>query len=230
MLRLSMMDDSARPSQDQSSNVRVAYDTVARDYDAQFARELDAKPLDRALLTAFVELVGAGVIADVGCGPGHVTRFLASGGADVLGVDLSPAMIDIARERAPELAFTVGSMLELPVRDGAWAAAVVLYSIIHLDDDERRRAFHELARAIRPNGRMLVSFHVDTAEVRAGEVAHVTEFLGRPVTLDGYFLDPGEVEGALADAGFRTTATIVRAPIPDIEYPSRRCYLLAQRT
>src|SRR5215207_2083897 len=116
--------------------VRATYDAVARAYDTQLGDELDGKPLDRALLEALVELAGAGVIADVGCGPGHVTRFLAARHPDVVGIDLSPRMIDIAREHAPALAFTVGSMTRLPAADEAWSGAVALYSIIHLTADE----------------------------------------------------------------------------------------------
>src|SRR3712207_2760649 len=91
--------------------VRAAYDAVAGAYDAELRDELDAKPLDRALLTALTELAGPGPIADVGCGPGHVTRFLAAWHAEVLGIDLSPGMIAVARDRSPGLAFAVGSML-----------------------------------------------------------------------------------------------------------------------
>jgi SAM-dependent methyltransferase len=115
-------------------------------------------------LRAFIELAGQGVIADLGCGPGHVTRFLAQQGADVIGLDLSPEMISIARERAPELPFTVGSMLDLPFEDGAWAGAVALYSIIHFAERERARAFREFARALRRSGWLLVSFHVDSPD------------------------------------------------------------------
>jgi len=216
-------------TQPEPSDVRGAYDAVARAYDARFAHELDGKPLERALLAAFVELAGSGVIADVGCGPGHITRFLADHGADVLGIDLAPAMIDIARQHAPALPFIVGSMLELPVADAAWAGAVALSSIIHLSDSDRARACHELGRAIRPNGWLLVSFHVESAEFAAGEVNHLTSFLGHAVELDGYFLGPGLVRAQLVDAGFQVTAQLEREPIPDGEYPSRRCYLLAQR-
>jgi len=98
----------------------AAYDAVARAYDGQFRNELDAKPLDRGLLAAFVELAGTGTIADVGCGPGHVTRLLAQRHPDVIGVDISRAMIAVAREHAPELAFEVGSMLDLGV---SWVTA-----------------------------------------------------------------------------------------------------------
>jgi len=109
--------------------VQEVYDAVAQAYDRQFGDELAAKPLDRALLTGFVELVGRGRIADVGCGPGHVTRFLATQHPDVVGIDLSPDMIGIARERSPEMGFTVASMLALPASDGQWAGVVALYSV-----------------------------------------------------------------------------------------------------
>jgi predicted TPR repeat methyltransferase len=104
--------------------VQAAYDAVAVDYDRQLGDELDVKPLDRALLTAFVELVESGTIADMGCGPGHATRYLATQHDDVLGVDLSPAMIAIARAHSPRLTFTAGSMLQLAVADAAWTGAV----------------------------------------------------------------------------------------------------------
>jgi len=58
-------------------------------------------------------------------------------------------MIEIARERAPGLPFTVASMLSLPVPDGAWAGVVAMYSIIHLSPPERAAAFREFARAVR---------------------------------------------------------------------------------
>jgi SAM-dependent methyltransferase len=147
----------------------------------------------------------------------------------VVGLDLSAEMVAVARERAPELRFAVASMLDLPAADGAWAGAVALYSIIHLGDDERARACRELARVLRPGARLLVSFHVESPESAAGEVNHLTELLGRPVVLDGHFLDPRGVEELLADAGLRVEARLEREPVPALEYPSRRCHLLAER-
>jgi SAM-dependent methyltransferase len=210
-------------------SVRDTYDAVARAYDAQLADELDHKPLDRALLTAFVELAGPGTIADVGCGPGHVTRFLASRHPDVAGLDLSPGMIEIARERAPSLPFTVASMLDLPVADGSWAGAVALYSIIHLRPAERGVAFRELARAIRPGGWLLVSFHIDSAEVVAGGTSHLSTWFGSSVDVDVHFLDPAAVTADLAGAGFGLRSSTLREPLDPHEFPSRRAYLLARR-
>jgi ubiquinone/menaquinone biosynthesis C-methylase UbiE len=211
------------------ADVCASYDAVAQAYDAQFRDELDGKPLDRALLDGFVELAGAGTIADVGCGPGHVTRYVAARHPDVVGVDLSPGMIAVARERPPELRFTVGSMLDLPVDDGAWAGALALYSLIHLTARERAIACREFARAVRPEGWLLVAFHIDSAEFASGEVSHLSTWFGECVDLCTYFLEPADVVADLEAAGFVIAAELKRQPAPAVEYPSRRCYLIAQR-
>ncbi len=212
-----------------AAGVRAAYDAVARAYDDQLGDELAGKPLDRAVLQAVTELAGAGIIADVGCGPGHVTRFLAARHARVIGVDISPAMIGVARGHAPALAFAVGSMLQLPAADGAWSAVIALYSVTHLTAGDRAVACREFARALRPGGWLLAAFHIDSPDFAAGQVNHLTAWFGQAVELDGYFLEPADVMRDVEAAGFTVSATVIRSPQPDIEYPSRRCYLLAQR-
>jgi SAM-dependent methyltransferase len=209
--------------------VQAVYDAIARAYHDQLGNELASKPLDRAMLQAFAELAGTGAIADVGCGPGHVTRFLAAQNARVIGIDISPGMLAVARENAPALAFAAGSMLELPAPDAAWSGIIALYSIIHLTAAERARACREFARAVHPGGWLLASFHIDSPDFAAGEVSHLTTWFGHPVELDGHFLQPADVARDVQAAGFTVNATIIRSPQPGIEYPSRRCYLLAQR-
>lgn len=94
--------------------VQAAYDAVARAYHGQLGDELAGEPLDRAVLQAFTELAGPGGIAEVGCGPGHVTSFLAARHARVTALISLPAMTGAAREPASALAFAVGTMLQLP--------------------------------------------------------------------------------------------------------------------
>ncbi|HEX6076870.1 MAG TPA: methyltransferase domain-containing protein [Micromonosporaceae bacterium] len=209
--------------------VRDSYDTVAERYADELADELEGKPLERALLRCFAELTAHvdGVVADVGCGPGHVTHHLADLGCDVIGIDLSPRMIDVARKRFPNQAFDVGSMLELP-SDTKWAGAVALYSIIHLTPGQRRTALGELARAIRPEGVLLLGFHVSDEEYAAGKSKYLDEWWGERVDITAHFLDPAEVAAELAGAGFSITARVEREPQSG-EYPSRRCYLIATR-
>jgi len=209
--------------------VRAAYDTVAAAYERQFRAELDDKPLERGLLGAFCNMTPQGVIADIGCGPGHITGFLAARREQVVGFDLSPRMIALARRHNPALSFAVASMTDLPCPDGSFAGVVAMYSIIHLDSAQRVRAFGEFARTLRLDGTLLVSFHVDGPGLGPGDVNHLSTFLGHSVDMDGYFLDPTVVTRELVGNGFRVEARLDREPIAGIEFASRRCYVLGRR-
>ncbi len=99
-----------------------------------------------------------------------------------IGIDLSPGMIAVARQKTPALAFTVGSMLKLPAADGAWAGAIALYSIIHLTAGQRAAACGELARVVRRDGWILIAFHIDSPEFAAGDVNHITNWFGNRST------------------------------------------------
>jgi SAM-dependent methyltransferase len=211
------------------NGVRAGYDAVAATYAEQFGDELDHKPLERGLLKAFCDMVPHGLIADIGCGPGHITRFLADRREDVVGLDLSPEMIAVARQHNPRLSFAAASMLNLPFSDEAFAGVVALYSIIHLCAQERAVAFGEFARTLVPEGRLLVSFHVDGPGFAPGDVNHLCTFLGQRVDMDGYFLHPAVVTRDLLANGFRVDARLDREPIAGIEFESRRCYILARR-
>ncbi len=80
----------------------ASYDRVAERSADTIGDELDHRPLERGLLDAFASLLGPDAsVADIGCGPGHVTAYVASRGLAASGVDLSPGMVDIARSRYP---------------------------------------------------------------------------------------------------------------------------------
>lgn len=95
--------------------------------------------------------------------------------------------------------------------------------------EERAVACREFARVIPPHGWLLVDFHVDSHEFAAGEVNHITSGFGQRVELDGHLLDPSDLVVQLEAAGFALMVEVERRPAAEIQYPSRRCYLLAQR-
>lgn len=74
---------------------------------------------------------------------------------------------------------------------------------------------------------MLVAFHIDSPEFAAGEVNHLTSWFGESVNIDGFL--PEEVIRDVAAAGFTVMSTTIRRPFYEVEYPSRRCHLIAQR-
>lgn len=187
-------------------DTRVFYDAIAEDY-ADLFRAEPSSPVDRAVLAAFAELVGAGGrVADLGCGPGRVTAHLASLGLDVHGLDLSESMLAVARRDHPGLRFEQGSMLDLDLPDGALAGAVSWYSTIHTPDERLPALFAEIARVLAPGGYLLIGFQV-------GDVprTHDRPF-GRPVTLDFVRRRPERVARLLSTAGLTPYSRTVREP------------------
>jgi SAM-dependent methyltransferase len=217
---------------------RASYDAVAAAYADQFSDELRRKPLDRALLAAFAEQVSARAgdtrparagdtrparVWDVGCGPGHVTAFLAGLGLDAAGIDLSDRMVAQARARHPDLEFSAGSMIALPAPDGAWDGLISFYSLIHLiDDADVRTALAEFRRVLADGGLLLLAVHAGE------EVRHSEQWLGAAVDVSFRFFDPGWLTAELERAGFAVEALTRRQSYPGAEVATERAYFLAR--
>lgn len=121
-------------------NVRASYDAAALVYAEHVASELDQKPLDRHLLSRFAEEVrGQGIVADLGCGPGHVAAYLRDQGVDILGIDISPEMVQQATDLNPGLDVRVGDFLALALSDASLAGAGAFCAIVHLEPSGTRR-------------------------------------------------------------------------------------------
>lgn len=97
------------------------------------------------------------VVVDIGCGVGAAVRRAAAAGADATGIDPSPAMVDIARRRSRGLAgvrFAVGDAADLPLPDDSTSIVWTIASFHHWPDP--RAGLVEIARVLRPDGRLLV--------------------------------------------------------------------------
>jgi SAM-dependent methyltransferase len=209
---------------DATAATQASYDRIAEEYAAHFFDELAHKPLDRALLDAFAEEVRElGTVADIGCGPGQIGRYLHDRSLAVIGIDLSPQMVALARTLSPQMQFRQGSMLALDLEDGSLGGIVAFYSIIHIPPAELPRAFGEFYRVLSPDGLVLLSFHVGQ------ECVHSQEMLGKSVTLDFHFYEPETLARELEAAGFIVQARLVRQPYVPQEHPSQRGYLLARK-
>jgi SAM-dependent methyltransferase len=206
------------------STTRTAYDAVAGRYAELFDNYLADLPLDRALIAAFAELVraaGAGPVADLGCGPGYVTAHLHSLGLNAFGVDLSPTMIELARQAHPDLRFEVGSMTELDAGDATLAGILAWYSVIHTPPEELPAILAEFHRALAPGGHLLLAFFQadDDPGVLTQPFDHKVTLAYR-WSLDGL----GEL---LHKAGFTESARLRREPNEDERFP--RGHLLVRK-
>ncbi|MFF8637379.1 class I SAM-dependent methyltransferase [Streptomyces pilosus] len=204
---------------------RTFYDAVAEDYAAEFRDQLAVRPLDRALLAGFAELVGeGGRVADLGCGPGVVTAHLASLGLSVSGLDLSEGMLAIARREHPGLRFEQGSMQDLDLPGGALAGVVSWYSTIHTPLDELPAVYAEFRRVLAPGGLLLLAF-------QCGDESRRHEHpWGHPVTLDFRRMRPERVAPLLEATGFALVQQTVRAADTDRGESTPQALLIARAT
>ncbi|WP_327074599.1 class I SAM-dependent methyltransferase [Kitasatospora purpeofusca] len=146
---------------DHQDETGAAYDGVVELYASLFADGLEQRPFARAMIGTFAELVratGNPRVADVGCGPGHITAMLNELGLDASGFDLSPGMVEHARRARPALRFQEARMEALPVEDGALGGVLAHYSTIHTPPAELPALLAELVRVLAPGGLLLLSF------------------------------------------------------------------------
>lgn len=192
------------------ADTRASYDKVADSYSDLTREALTGETYLRAALALFADLVhavGAGPVADVGCGPGHVTAHLHNLGIDVFGIDLSPAIIEIARREHPDLRFEVGSMTDLPLADASVVALLAFWSLIHIPDDEIPAVFDHFRRVLRPGGPLLLGFHVgDESRLKT------QGYGGHPMKVYTHRRRPDRVAAWLRDAGFTVEAQMLLDP------------------
>jgi ribosomal protein S18 acetylase RimI-like enzyme/ubiquinone/menaquinone biosynthesis C-methylase UbiE len=202
------------------TDVRRTYDSIAAEYRRRVSGELDHKPFDRALLDSLAGRV-RGQAWDLGCGPGHVAAHLRGRGVDVVGFDLSAAMVAEARRLHPEITFEVADFADLPTVEPRPAAMVAFYSLIHLPPAAIPPVLVYWRSRLAPGGLLLVAVHA------GDEVIHLDEWWDTKVSIDTWFHDPQRLKRWVEEAGFTVDALTLRDPYPDVEYPSRRAYLLA---
>jgi SAM-dependent methyltransferase len=196
------------------SDTRSSYDIDAAGYAEKVRGLLSEMPYLRASLTLFVELVhgaGGGPVADVGCGPGYVTGYLHDAGVDVFGIDLSPEMIAIAQRDYPDLRFEVGTMTDLDLENNSVVGIIAFWSVIHVPDYAIPGVFEQFRRVLRPQGLLLVGFHV------GDETRHTSEgYTRRPINVDSHRRRPSTMTRWLRDAGFTIEAELVIGPDEEV--------------
>ena len=172
-----------------------SFDRIAPDYDS-------LRPVDDNWWELFETLVALGDLAgrtvlEIGPGPGRLAAALHERGCRVWAVDASAEMLEQARLNVPEqVGLKRGRAEQLPFKDG-WFERAVMRMTVHLLD--RPRAFAELARVLRPGGRLAIATH-DPLTFPDGVLA---PFFPSIAVIDGErFPSADELSSELAGAGF----------------------------
>jgi uncharacterized protein YceH (UPF0502 family) len=205
--------------------VLSSYDDVATAYADHLVEELRLLPFETWLLDRVIAQAAGQPVVDVGSGPGHVTAYLASGGADATGIDLSPAMVTEARRRFPGRTFEVGDLRRLsrPAMSSGWAAVLGWYSLIHLAASELHDAVGALVRPLAPGGWLVLGLHA------GAEVRHLDEWFGHRVDLDFVLHEPAFMVGVVETAGLVDIEWYLRGPLTARGETTQRLYVIGRR-
>lgn len=142
-----------------SSEISQTLCTYERDADL-FLKHWGKKKYKRSqLLTEWLRLLPErAILLDLGCGAGQDTRYLATLGHRVIGLDRTLPLLQFAQRQAPSVLFLLADMRALPIRagtvDGIWAAA----SLIHLQKRTVSSALTALRHLVKPEGLFAATF------------------------------------------------------------------------
>ncbi|GAA5156578.1 hypothetical protein GCM10023340_44820 [Nocardioides marinquilinus] len=207
------------------ARVRDGYGAIAAEYAASLTGELDDLPFERWLLERVAAHAGTDPVVEVGCGPGHVTAYLAEAGADATGLDVTPEMVEEARRRYPDGVYEVGDLRTLmrPVTATGWAAVLGWYSLIHLAASELPAAVEALVRPLRADGWLVLALHAGS------EVRHADTWFEHDVDLDFVLHEPADVVALVTAAGLVDVEWYRRGPVAARGETSERLYVLARK-
>ena len=178
-----------------ADHVVAAYNRIAGAW--REARVAGSAPFrERPLLDRLVLPLPPGAqILDVGCGPGEpIAAYLAQRGFQVVGLDGSDRMLELARRAVPTAAFLLGDMRTADP-GGRFDALVAWDSVFHIPRTEHRAVFARFHSWLRPRGRLLVSLG------GSGEMDFTSQMHGETFFYSGH--EPTEALRIVASVGFQ---------------------------
>lgn len=180
----------------QQRQAAAVFDALGAEYEKAFAA---SKTHRRSLEWLLGRLAPGSRVLDVGSGTGRPTaETLANAGHDVLGVDVSPVMVDLATRQVPAASFRCADIRDVPLADDSFDAVCVYFSLLQLDRREQADLVRLLVRALRPGGCMvLATVPLDVEGVDA-------VFMGQPVRVSSFTAQG--IAAVAEDAGLEVLA------------------------
>lgn len=199
----------------------AVFDALGTDYEEAFA----GSAAHRASLEQLLEVLPPHArVLDIGSGTGRPTALtLTDAGHTVLGVDVSPVMVEIAARQVPGAEFRCVDVRELPLEDGSFDAVCVYFALLQMSREEQADVLRLAGRVLRPGG------HLALATVPLDVEGVSGTFMGQPVEVTSF----GEKEftALVEEAGFTVLSRESNMFVPALPaaVPEPQMFLLARR-
>lgn len=155
------------------------FNSWAEDFDSHIKREGHGfnvhQDYDEALkrIVQTIQLDKHAICADIGIGTGNLGAKFSAKGIHVIGIDQSEKMLEICKEKHPEIEVHYGHFLALPLLDQQVDTVISSYALHHLPDSEKLLALTEITRVLKPNGQICI------ADLMFLDKAHRNEFMNK---------------------------------------------------
>lgn len=211
-----MKDASAKASckaelfmSDKNKSVTEVYELISQAYAVKFC-----EPSDN--LDDFLKFIPkGGRILDAGCGPGVDSSYMMGKGFEVLGIDLSAKMLELAMKKNPDVKFRRVDIRELDFNTQSFDAILASYSLIHITKQDIPRVIKNFHRMLKPTGVLFIGVQEGTSK----EV-FITEPLKPDKKIFINIISAKEIKELLEVEGFKILREFTRRPenIEELEF------------
>lgn len=220
--------------QREREQVRKVYETIAGEYDERIPGNGVVDEIFTDSETDFLlgKVRSDDDVLDLGCGTGRFTIPLAELARSVSGLDMSPMMLATARkklaDRGLEADLREGDMADLPFPDASFDVVVSMLALMHIPRQDRQQVFREVARVLRPGGRLLVGVKnsvfermfggdrfaaVDVTDVESEQLIFTNTRGGADMVAPWHSFSPDELASLSAVAGLSLVHLRGNSPI-----------------
>ncbi|WP_156727712.1 methyltransferase domain-containing protein [Streptomyces apocyni] len=213
-------------AEEQKVAVRSVYQEVAAEYDERIP---GSGPTDEGFTQAERDFVLSKVragqkVLDMGCGTGRFTVPMAEAGVQVTGLDISRAMLDVTEAKLSARGLSgdlyEGDMAHLPFEDNSFDVVTSMLALMHIPLEDREAVFAEVARVLRPGGRLVIGVKnglfeqffkgdrfaaVDITDVEAKQLLFTKTRGGKDLTAPWYSFTPQDLNALCAASGMTVT-------------------------
>jgi ubiquinone/menaquinone biosynthesis C-methylase UbiE len=208
---------------DQDERLRTAavFDALGARYETAFAH---SEAHQASLTWLLRELGPRAQVLDVGSGTGRPTAAtLTAAGHDVLGIDVSPVMVELATRQVPDAVFQCADVREVPLENASFDAVCVYFALLQMSRLDQSAVVRRLARAVKPGGSaVLATVPLDVEDVES-------VFMGQPVRVTSFAAD--DFVGMVTEAGLTVVSrqTLMFTPAHPQAAPEPHLFLHCRR-